>query len=319
MRLKIWNLTESSNHIKKIKIQHSKKTAEDGLYSKKTTQWIQLRYEQKFAKQTSDVRQWSQTERRRIIRHHFTQWKNFRVKEIGRKSKNSMLLFSESRSSSASSSARIAQWSFQQSAAKQTSSDVSRTTWCVDTQVKSRTTSWVKHSRTKWSVIIEVWPKLVICRFGQDWRQWEPPCAFYEVKKLQAGLMCSDFLSLPSVALCVSWPPVFLLAVLSRIRGFRELLFSEFVWATACVSLYVQNLLTEQVTSVCNRFFFFLVGCDPYTHTCNDSWTDFLSFIIIITDNMPKMPIFLNDFVFFFQVFSRVLLNRFIWWFFWPI
>ena len=106
-------------------------------------------------------------------------------------------------------------------------------------------------------------------------------------EKLQAGLMCSDFLS-PSFGcflrvLAPGVSPGFVAsAVLNRIRGFRDfnsvnlyeqqlVFISSFVVSmfdvlhTVINSVYVQNLPTEQANS-CHRFF---SRCyDPYTHGC---------------------------------------------------
>ena len=52
------------------------KTAEDGLYSKKKTQWLQkndLKIMREWSKPTSEIRQRSETERRRSGQHHITQ------------------------------------------------------------------------------------------------------------------------------------------------------------------------------------------------------------------------------------------------------
>ena len=73
------NLTESSNHINKNWIN----TATDRGSSTRGKLHKEFSYEneKKFSQQTSEVRQWSETERQKNSRHHLTQWKNIKVKE----------------------------------------------------------------------------------------------------------------------------------------------------------------------------------------------------------------------------------------------
>ena len=175
-----------------------------------------------------------------------------------------MLFFSESRSSSASSTARIAQWSFssQQQSKRQehfSTCDVSRTTWRVNMRAKTRTTWWVNTQEQS---------EVSSSRCGQNWSfpasvktegQWVLP------SKLQAGLMCSDSLSLsfgcPLLVLAPSASPGFLAATwIQLICNSNSLCpFAFFLFCsmncTLSSTVCTCNLPTEQATSVVTVFF----------------------------------------------------------------
>ena len=153
----------------------------------------------------------------------------------------------------------------------QQQSDVSRTTWWVNTQVKSRTTWWVNtqvKSRTTWWVntqepieVFLVWPKQVISSFGQDWWQWgRTDVLWLFVSFLRLPFACPGPRCYSSATL-IQW-----ICFSNSLCFFRPLFCSCSMYctqsSTVCTCKTCQQSEPLQLQQIFSR------GYDPYTHAC---------------------------------------------------
>ena len=156
-------------------------------------------------------------------------------------------------------------------------------------RAKSRTTRWDNTQEQS---------EVLSSRCGQNWsfpasvktEDIEYLLQHPTKEKIQAGLMCSDYLSLsfgcPLLVLAPGVSPGFLASAgLNRIRGFPRLEFCEFVTATACVYFIpsrfslmfdVLHTVINSVRATCQQSTptSVVTDClswvyDPYTHACN--------------------------------------------------
>ena len=182
--------------------QHSKKTAERWtLLEENCTTNSVARTRRNSHNRSARYVNGVESERWRNSRHHLTQWESFSVKKIERRSKMVCSSFSESFSSSASSTDTHHPMMLQQSAAEQTP----RTFYWRATSQEQRDGLTCEQSqeqldgltfKNKVKYCHQDVAKIGHIQLRSRLKTWVLLSASYEGKNLQAGLMCSGYLSL---------------------------------------------------------------------------------------------------------------------------